>query len=92
MTKKNLSDFAPSLRNVSGNSWEASTRLPVVGLVSVIGDGWPDAKLKLWLVAAAVQNLAAQACKQPKDWNAAEWKAVMKTLEKLSTSKSECLY
>ena len=77
-------DFNPQLRNISGNMWEASARLQVVGDVSVVGNGWPDAKIKLWLIAVALEMLEAKSTKPPSDFTNEEWKVVMKTLEKLS--------
>lgn len=77
-----LGDFRPTLRNTSGNTWEASTTLPVVGTVTVRGDGWPEAKMKLWLVCRAVEILAARTRKlpEPKDWTEAEWRSTLKTM------------
>ena len=77
-----LGDFKPSLRNTSGNTWEASTTLPVVGIVTTQGNGWPEAKMRLWLVSRAVGILAARTRElpEPKDWTEDEWRATLKTM------------
>jgi hypothetical protein len=77
-----LGDFKPSLRNTSGNTWEACITLPVVGQVTTQGNGWPEAKMRLWLVSRAVGILAARTreLQEPKDWTEAEWRSTLKTM------------
>jgi hypothetical protein len=48
-------NFHPSLRNVSGNMWEATIRLPVVGDVTTSGNGWEEAKSRLFIISKAVE-------------------------------------
>jgi hypothetical protein len=87
----NIEDFQPSLRNIAGNHWEAYIRLPVVGDVTVTGDGWPDAKFKLWLVAVVVErlSLASKECGEPAEWTEEEWRSVMKSMAKLERRTDE---
>ena len=75
-----LGDFKPSFCNTSGNIWEATIRLPVVGDVTTTGRGWEEAKLRLWFISEAVKLLAAKQCKDPKDWTESEWRATLKTM------------
>ena len=77
-----LGDFKPSLRNTSGNTWEATTTLPVVGIVTTQGNGWQEAKMRLWLVSRAVGILVARTRElpEPKDWTEAEWRATLRTM------------
>ncbi len=75
-----MSDFNPSLRNTSGNTWEASIRLPVVGDVTTSGNGWEEAKMRLWLVAEAVKMLSTKQCADPKDWTEDQWRSTLKTM------------
>jgi hypothetical protein len=84
-----INNFKPSLRNVSGNTWEASIRLPVVGDVTTTGTGWEEAKLRLWLISEAV-NLLAKDVKDPKDWTESEWRETLKTMrDVMSPNKKE---
>ena len=82
--KSNLTKlFAPSLRNTSGNMWEARISLPVVGYVTTEGVGWEEAKLRLWLVSEAVNILSAKQVKAPGDWSDAEWRSTLKIMREL---------
>lgn len=50
------SDFHPSINCNSPGSWTAAITLPVVGNVAVTAYTWQEARLKLWLVACAVEK------------------------------------
>ena len=80
MGGERASEFRPVLRNVSGNIWTASLTMPVVGRVTCEGDGWSQAKLRLWMVVEAVKHAAAQTCKDPREWSDAEWRATLGTM------------
>ena len=86
-----LGDFKPSLRNTSGNTWEASTTLPVVGIVTTQGNGWLEAKMRLWLVSRAVGILAARTRElpEPKDWTEDQWRATLKTMRDVWSPNDE---
>ena len=73
-------DFNPSLRNTFGNIWEASIRLPVVGYVTTSGNGWEEAKMRLWIVFEAVKLLASKRCADPKDWTDDQWRSTLKIM------------
>ena len=75
-----LGDFQPSLRNTHGNTWEATISLPVVGIVTTSGNGWEEAKMRLWLVAEAVKMLADKPCADPKDWTEDQWRRTLQTM------------
>jgi len=45
-----LGDFRPLLRNTTGNTYEAYMRLPGVGDVTTSGNGWQEAKIRLWII------------------------------------------
>jgi len=55
-----LGDFKPSIHCNSPGSWEAAMRIPVIGNVAVTAHSWQEARLKLWLVACAVELLSKQ--------------------------------
>lgn len=74
------SDFNPSLRNTNGNDWEASASAPVIGLITVYGNGWEEARLKLWLVLKAVEALSKAPCKDIKEWTDDEWRSALKAM------------
>lgn len=77
-----LGDFKPSIHCNSPGSWEAATRIPVIGNVAVTAYSWQEARLKLWLVACAVELLSKQSdeLNQPADWTDDEWRTVLKTM------------
>ena len=75
-----IKDFKPNIRHVASATWEASIRLPVVGDVAVTANNWQEAKLKLWLVAQAVEHYRAQPTKDPKDWTPDEWRRALQTM------------
>lgn len=86
-----LGDFKPSLRNTSGNTWEATTTLPVVGIVTTQGNGWQEAKMRLWLVSRAVGILVARTRElpEPKDWTESEWRETLKTMRDVWSPNAE---
>lgn len=73
-----------SLRNTTGNIWEATIKLPVVGYVTTTGNGWEEAKTRLWLIACAVEVLSSKGVKPPIHWTVIDWKNIMKTMSQLS--------
>jgi hypothetical protein len=86
-----LGDFKPSLNNVSGNIWEACITLPVVGTVTTQGNGWQEAKMRLWLVSRAVGILAERTreLQEPKGWTEAEWRSTLKTMRDVWSPNAE---
>lgn len=86
-----LGDFQPSIHCNSPGSWEAATRLPVVGNVAITARSWQEARLKLWLVACAVELLSKQSAedKAPSEWTDGEWRTVLKTMREAMSPNAE---
>ena len=84
-----LDNFKPVLRCLTGNTYEASIRLPVVGDVTTNGNGWEEAKMRLWLVSEAVKMLASKQCKDPKDWTEDEWRRTLQTMKNVWSSNDK---
>jgi len=77
-----LADFQPSIHCNSPGSWEAATRIPVIGNVAVTSRSWQEARLKLWLVVRAVELFSNQSDEldQPADWTDEEWRIALSTM------------
>lgn len=74
------------LRNTTGNTWEASIEIPVVGRVTTVGSGWEEAKMRLWMVSESVKKMMEQAT-DPKDWSDDEWRSTLKAMREIMESK-----
>jgi len=82
---KSVSEFNPSLRNIGGNTWEASIQMPVVGTVTVKGCGWEQAKVRLWLIQEAMSKTYEKPCKPIENWTAYEWVSTLQKMSELTT-------
>ena len=82
--------FECGLKMQNPGGWEAQAYLPLVGSVTVTALSWEDAKLKLWLISEALNDMERQAPKTPiGEWSEAELRSAFRAMRDVLSTGPE---